>query len=224
VITSVDDAKIRIAKRIAHEFDNCNDITFVNVGVGIPSLVVNYISNPNVVIHSENGMLGVGPHAEGSDIDFNLINASRQHVTLTEGCSFMDSAASFAMIRGGHIDACVIGAFEVDQYGNVSNWIIPSGKKLGVGGAMDLVSGSKRVIIAMRHTGKDGSIKIKKKCSLPITAYGKVDLLVTELAVFKFYYGKMYLCEIAADTSIDYIKSITEAEFEVCEPLKTIRL
>lgn len=224
MVVTIDDDKIKIAKRIAHEFDNCNEIIFVNVGVGIPSLVVNYIKNPNVVIHSENGMLGVGPHAEGEDIDFNLINASRQHVTLTEGCSFMDSAASFAMIRGGHIDVCVIGAFEVDQNGNVANWIIPGGKKLGVGGAMDLVSGAKRVIIAMRHIGTDGSIKIKKQCSLPITAYGKVDLLVTELAVFKFDHGKMYLCEFAEDTSVDYIKSITEAEFEVCEHLKNISL
>ena len=216
---SVDEAKIKIAKRIAHEFDDFNDITYVNVGVGIPSLIVNYINNPNIVIHTENGLLGVGPYAEGSDIDFNIINASRQHVTLTEGCSFMDSAASFAMIRGGHIDAAVIGAFEVDQHGNVSNWIVPGGKKLGVGGAMDLVSGSKRIIIAMRHTENNGHSKIKKECSLPITAYGEVDLLVTELAVFEFIDGKMYLREIASGATLDDIKAVTEAKFEVCEQL-----
>ncbi|MGI6751658.1 MAG: 3-oxoacid CoA-transferase subunit B [Anaerovoracaceae bacterium] len=211
----VSDAKKMIARRIAKEFEQVEDITFVNVGVGIPSLVAEYITNPHVVIQAENGMLGVGPFAEGDDVDFNLINASRQQVTLTEGCSFMDSAASFAMIRGGHIDATVIGAFEVDEGGSVANWIIPGGRKLGVGGGMDLVSGAKRVIIAMQHTGKDGSIRIKRECSLPITAHGEVDLLVTDYAVFEFVDGTMYLREIAPGKTLEDIKSTTEAKFEI---------
>lgn len=212
---ALSDSKILIAQRIAREFDSFEDITFVNVGVGIPSLVVNYINNPNVVIHSENGLLGVGPFPDDDKIDFNLTNASRQHVTIIPGGSFMDSALSFAMIRGGHIDVTVIGAFEVDQHGNLSNWIIPGGKKLGVGGAMDLATGAKRVIVAMQHTGKDGSIKIKRKCTLPITAFGEVDMLVTECAVFEFENDKMYLREIADGMTIEDIRAITEAEFEI---------
>jgi len=128
------------------------------------------------------------------------------------------------MIRGGHIDASIIGAFEVDQHGNVANWIIPNGKQLGVGGAMDLVSGANKIIIAMQHTGKKLDSKVKKECTLPITGYGEVDLLVTEYAVFSFNEGKMVLQEIAPEITLDYLKSITEAEYEVSPDLKKIQL
>lgn len=221
---SNEDAKILIAKRIAKEFESVDDIVFINTGVGIPTLVPNYIKNENVVIQAENGMLGVGPFAEGEQIDPQLINAGRQPVLATPGCSFFDSSASFGMIRGGHIDATIIGAFEVDQKGNVANWIIPNGKQMGVGGAMDLVSGTKRVIIAMRHTSKDKKSKVKRECTLPVTGFGEVDMLVTEYAVFTFENGRMILQEIAPGVTLEYLKSITEAEYEVSKDLKIIEV
>ena len=140
-----------------------------------------------------------------------------------EGCSFFDSAFSFGIIRGGHVDATILGAFEVDEKGNVANWIIPNGRQLGVGGAMDLVSGAKKVIIAMLHTDKKNNSKVKRKCTLPITGYGVVDMLVTDKAVFVFENGKMILKEIAPDISLDDLRRITEANFEISEQLCYIR-
>ncbi len=207
-------AGARIAKNIAALFDDAADITVLNLGVGIPTQVANYINNDNVFIQAENGMLGVGPIAVGDEIHPQLINAGRQPVRQTPGCSFFDSSASFGMIRGGHIDATVLGAFEVDQDGNVANWIIPNGKMLGVGGAMDLVVGAKKVIIAMMHTSK-GVSKLLKKCTLPITGFGEVDVVVTELAVFFFENGKIVLKAIAPEADIDYVRSVTEFSFEV---------
>jgi len=154
-------AKIRIVKRIAQEFSEMSKDRplYVNLGVGIPTMVANYVKGDNLFLQAENGMLGVGPAAEPGKEDPLLINAGRVKITETKGCAYFDSSASFGMIRGGHIDATVIGAFEVDENGNVANWIIPNGKQLGVGGAMDLVAGAKRVYIAMQHVTKKRGAK-----------------------------------------------------------------
>lgn len=221
---SEEEAKIRIAKRIAEEFNFQGKNLFINLGVGIPSLVANYINNPHVFLQAENGILGVGPVAENEKIDRQLINASRQPITETAGCSYFDSCLSFGMIRGGHIDYTVIGAFEVDQHGNIANWIIPNGKQLGVGGAMDLVSGAKKVIIAMQHTSKEGKPKIVNKCTLPITGEAEADMIVTEWAVFCFEEGKLILKEIAPEVDAEMVRSLTEAEFEISPSLQVIRL
>lgn len=215
-------ASERIAKNIANLFNHKEDTTILNLGVGIPTLVSNYIDNENVYLQAENGMLGVGPIAEGDQIHPQLINAGRQPVTETIGCAFFDSTTSFGMIRGGHIDATVIGAFEVDEEGNVANWIIPNGKQLGVGGAMDLVAGAKNVVIAMRHTDKHGASKLLKKCTLPVTGYGEVDYVVTEYALFKFENKKMVLKAIAPEVTVEDIKNITEASFIVDNDLQTM--
>lgn len=215
-------AKERIAKRIADEFNKEDRILIINLGVGIPTLVTNYITSSGIFIQTENGMLGVGPIADPDKSDSNLINAGRQPVTETKGCSYIDSATAFGMIRGGHIDATVIGAFEVDENANIANWIIPNGKQLGVGGAMDLVSGVKKVIVAMQHVNKNGKAKIVKNCTLPITGVGVADMIVTELAVFYFINGRLILAEIAPEVSLEDIKSLTEAEFEVSPSLKVM--
>ncbi|KYZ76263.1 acetate CoA-transferase [Anaerosporomusa subterranea] len=214
-------ASSRIAKNIAALFNDVEDITILNLGVGIPTQVSNYITNDNVFIQAENGMLGVGPIAVGDEIHPQLINAGRQPVKETPGCAFFDSSTSFGMIRGGHIDATVIGAFEVDQHGNVANWIIPNGKMLGVGGAMDLVVGAKKVIIALMHTSK-GKSKLLKECTLPITGFGEVDVVVTELAMFFFENGKIILKAIAPEVDVDYVRSVTEFEFTVSADLKVM--
>lgn len=204
----------RIAKNIAALVDSTTEQFVMNLGVGIPTMVSEYVTNPNIYLQAENGMVGVGPLAEGDDVHPMLINASRQPVLETPGCSYMDSSASFGLIRGGHIDATVLGAFEVDQDANVANWIIPNGKQLGVGGAMDLVAGAKKVIIAMSHTNK-GKSKLIKKCTLPITGLGEVDVVVTELAVFFVEKGKYILKKIAPEVTVDDVKSVTELAFEV---------
>jgi 3-oxoacid CoA-transferase B subunit len=214
-------ANSRIAKNIAALFNHVEDITILNLGVGIPTQVANYITNDNVFIQAENGMLGVGSIAVGDEIHPQLINAGRQPVKETPGCAFFDSSTSFGMIRGGHIDATVLGAFEVDQYGNVANWIIPNGKMLGVGGAMDLVVGAKKVIIAMMHTSK-GKSKLLKKCTLPVTGFGEVDVVVTELAMFFFENGEIVLKTIAPEADVDYVRSVTEFDFVVSDELKVM--
>ena len=209
-----EEAKARIAKYIAREFDEMSEEhdLFVNLGVGIPTMVADYTASKRVFLQAENGMLGVGPVA-----DPLLINAGRAKVTETTGCSYMDSADSFGMIRGGHVDATVIGAFEVDEEGNVANWIIPNGKMLGVGGAMDLVSGAKKVYIARQHVSKKGKSKLVHACSLPITGYSAVDTVVTEYAVFKFENGQMVLKAKAKEISLDELKNITEASYVISE-------
>lgn len=217
-------AKIRIAERIAREFTemSVNKEIFVNLGVGIPTLVANYVEGENVFLQAENGMLGVGCAATPEEEDPNLINAGRVKVTQTAGCAFFDSATSFGMIRGGHVDATVIGAFEVDEKGNIANWIIPNGKQLGVGGAMDLVSGANKVYVAMQHVSKKGKAKLVHECTLPITGYGEVDVVVTEYALFRFKNGKMILEEIAPEITLEELKAVTEAEFDTEEPLKPL--
>lgn len=209
----------RIAKNIASLFEDKDDIFVLNLGVGMPTSVAGYVTNENVFIQAENGLVGVGPIATGDDIHPQLINAGRQPVTETLGCAYIDSSTSFGMIRGGHVDATVIGAFEVDKHANVANWIIPNGKMLGVGGAMDLVTGAKMVIIAMTHTSK-GKPKLIQECTLPITGFGEVDVLVTEMAMFFFENGKITLKAIAPEIDLAYLKSMTDVDFEVSDDLK----
>ena len=221
VVIDKDIANARIAKNIASLFNDVDDIFILNLGVGIPTQVANYITNDNVFIQAENGMLGVGSIAVGDEIHPQLINAGRQPVKETPGCVFFDSSTSFGMIRGGHIDATVLGAFEVDQHGNVANWIIPNGKMLGVGGAMDLVVGANKVVIAMMHTSK-GVSKLLNQCTLPITGHGEVDVVVTELAMIFFENGKRILKAIAPEVDVDYVCSITDFSFEVSPELKTM--
>lgn len=216
-----DVANARIAKNIAALFNSVEAITILNLGVGIPTQVANYITNDNVFIQAENGMLGVGPIAVGDEIHPQLINAGRQPVKETPGCAYFDSSTSFGMIRGGHIDATVLGAFEVDQHGNVANWIIPNGKMLGVGGAMDLVVGAKKVIIALMHTSK-GKSKLLQECTLPITGFGEVDVVVTELAMFFFENGRITLKAIAPEVDVDYVRSVTEFAFTVSDDIKVM--
>lgn len=214
-----DEINVRIAKNIAALFNDVEDIFVLNLGVGIPTLVSNYVTNDNIFIQAENGMLGVGSIAEFDEAHPQLINAGRQPVKQTPGCAFFDSCLSFGMIRGGHVDATVLGAFEVDQDANVSNWIIPNGKQLGVGGAMDLVSGANKVVIAMTHTSK-GEPKLINKCTLPITGVNEVDIVVTEMAVFFFENQKVILKKIAPDVNVDYVRSITQLEFDVSDKLE----
>jgi 3-oxoacid CoA-transferase B subunit len=210
-------AKERIASTIARHFDGDAEKgrLFINLGVGIPTMVANYVTSPNIFVQAENGMLGVGCAAPEGQLDHDLINAGRTCVTETPGCVYLDSAASFGMIRGGHVDATVIGAFEVDQHGNIANWIIPNGKQLGVGGAMDLVTGAREVVIAMQHTSKNGKSKLVKECTLPITGIGEADMVVTEYAVFVFDKGRLVLKERAPEITLEELRSITDADFDL---------
>ena len=219
-----DEAKVRIAKRVALDLlqqgkDKDKDI-YINLGVGLPTIVADYATSDRVFIQTENGMLGCGPRAKPGEEDPQLINAGRERITETVGCAYISSAMSFGMIRGGHIDAAVLGAFEVDEKGNVANWIIPNGKQLGVGGAMDLVSGAKQIYIAMQHATKKGAPKIIPQCKLPITGFGEVDVVVTEYALFRFHNGKMTLEEIAPEITLEELKSVTTAAYVVSPDLK----
>ena len=216
------EARERIARRIAREFADQQRTLVINLGVGIPTMVANFIESGEIFIQAENGMLGVGRLASGDQIDRQLINAGRQPVTETPGCSYFDSAASFGMIRGGHVDATVIGAFQVDEAGNIANWINPNGKQLGVGGAMDLVTGARQVIVGMQHVTRDGGSKLVKRCTMPITGFSEVDLVVTELGVFYFREGGLVLEEIAPEISEEELRTLTEARFTVSENLKTM--
>lgn len=215
----VDEKKAIIAKNIAVLVNKMEGSVLMNLGLGTPLLISNYITNENIHIQSENGMIGGGPLTTGDEVDYQCINAGRQTVKETPGCVYVDSCESFGMIRGGHVDITVLGAFQVDQDGNVANWIIPNGKQLGVGGAMDLIKGAKKVIIAMTHTNK-GKPKLVKKCTLPITGFGEADIVVTELGMFYFEDGKIILKKIKKDTDINYIRSITELDFEVSPDLE----
>ena len=217
-------AKERIARRIAAEFDSSENRFVLNLGVGIPTMVADYVKNSNVYIQAENGMLGVGPLAAEGQGDWQLINAGRQIVTQTQGCSFFDSSMSFGMIRGGHVDATVLGAFEVDEQANIANWIIPNGKQLGVGGAMDLVSGANRVIVAIQHLDRKGASKIKHKCVLPITGFHEADLIVTEYAVFCYENEQLVLKEYAPEVTLDDILRITEANYVISPAVKVMEV
>lgn len=210
-------AKEIIAKRVAQEL---KDGQLVNLGIGLPTLVANYIpEGMHITFQSENGMVGMGPQAAVGAEDMNITNAGGQYVTILPHGAFFDSATSFALIRGGHVDATVLGALEVDEEGNLANWIVPGKMVPGMGGAMDLVTGAKRVIVAMQHTGK-GEPKILKKCRLPLTAKAEVDLIVTELCVIEVTKEGLVLREIHKDTTIEEVISLTEAKLIIPEEVK----
>lgn len=213
-------AKERIARRVAQEL---KDGDVVNLGIGLPTMVSNYIPEDiEITLQSENGMIELGPKPDEKDQDWDLTNAGGQPVTILNGGAYFDSSISFGIIRGGHVDATVLGSLQVDEEGNISNWIIPGKKVPGMGGAMDLIVGAKKVIIAMTHTAK-GKLKILKKCDLPFTAVNEVDMIITEMGVMEITDQGIVLKELAPGVTVEDIQAYTEPTLIISDNLTTMK-
>jgi 3-oxoacid CoA-transferase subunit B len=215
--------KIGIAKRIAQEV---RDDMYINLGIGIPTLVANYIpKNLNVILQSENGLLGIGPFPTDDKVDADLINAGKQTITMVPGSSLFDSAESFGMIRGGHVDLTILGAMEVSIYGDIANWKVPGKMVKGMGGAMDLVASAKHIIVAMQHCSKDGASKLLTKCSLPITGIRCVKRIVSDMAVLDVLpEGAFKLLECAPGISVEQVKNATEGKLIIADNVKEMSI